>query len=132
MAVRRSQSLHRRGEIFGLVGPDGAGKTTTMRMLAGVMRPDAGTIIMDGVDVAKNPDLAKAHVSYMPSVSASMKISQLTKISVSMPILFAFRPTLREERAARLLAASDMTPFRGRLAGQLSGGMKQKLGLPAR
>ena len=53
-------------EIFGLVGPDGAGKTTTMRMLAGVMRPDEGSIVIDGVDVVNNPDRAKAHFSYMP------------------------------------------------------------------
>ena len=55
-----------RGEIFGLVGPDGAGKTTTMRMLAGVMRPDGGAIVIDGVDVVADPEGAKQHVSYMP------------------------------------------------------------------
>ncbi len=54
------------GEIFGLVGPDGAGKTTTMRMLAGVMRPDVGSIVIDGVDVGAEPDRAKEHFSYMP------------------------------------------------------------------
>ena len=54
------------GEIFGLVGPDGAGKTTTIRMLAGVMRPDAGSIVIDGVDVLAAPERVKRHVSYMP------------------------------------------------------------------
>ena len=55
-----------RGEIFGLVGPDGAGKTTTMRMLAGVMRPDGGSIVIDGVDVVADPEEGKPHISYMP------------------------------------------------------------------
>jgi ABC-2 type transport system ATP-binding protein len=54
------------GEIFGLVGPDGAGKTTTMRMLAGVMRSTSGAVRVDGVDVIALPELAKHHVSYMP------------------------------------------------------------------
>ena len=55
-----------RGEIFGLVGPDGAGKTTTMRMLAGVMQPDGGGIVIDGVDVVADPESGKQHLSYMP------------------------------------------------------------------
>ena len=55
-----------RGEIFGLVGPDGAGKTTTMRMLAGVMRPDGGRIVIDGIDVVSDPEAGKQHLSYMP------------------------------------------------------------------
>jgi len=54
------------GEIFGLVGPDGAGKTTIMRMLAGVLRPDTGDILVDRVDVASDPEQAKLHLSYMP------------------------------------------------------------------
>ena len=55
-----------RGEIFGLVGPDGAGKTTTMRMLAGVMQPDGGGIVIDGIDVVADPESGKQHLSYMP------------------------------------------------------------------
>ena len=51
-----------RGEIFGLVGPDGAGKTTTMRMLAGVMQPDGGSIVIDGVDVVADPEAGKPHL----------------------------------------------------------------------
>ena len=55
-----------RGEIFGLVGPDGAGKTTTMRMLAGVLQPDGGSIVVDGIDVVADPEEGKQHISYMP------------------------------------------------------------------
>src|SRR5919109_1719093 len=56
----------RAGEIFGLVGPDGAGKTTTLRMLAGVLPPDAGTAMVAGFDIARDPEGAKQHLSYMP------------------------------------------------------------------
>ena len=54
------------GEIFGLVGPDGAGKTTTLRMLAGVMPPDEGSVVVAGSDVIRDPEGAKHHLSYMP------------------------------------------------------------------
>lgn len=116
-------------EIFGLVGPDGAGKTTIMRMLAGVMRPDEGTIVTDGVDVVKDPDRAKEHVSYMPQRFGLYEDLTVDENIRFYADLFGIPDRLREDRAMRLLAASDMTRFRKRLAGQLSGGMKQKLGL---
>jgi ABC-2 type transport system ATP-binding protein len=117
------------GEIFGLVGPDGAGKTTTMRMLASVMRPDAGSIVIDGVDVLALPEQAKRHVSYMPQ-----RFGLYDDLTVEENIrfyadLFEVPRALWQSRAETMLAAADMTPFRKRLAGQLSGGMKQKLGL---
>ncbi|MEI9992025.1 MAG: ABC transporter ATP-binding protein [Rhizomicrobium sp.] len=116
-------------EIFGLVGPDGAGKTTTMRMLAGVMRPDEGSIIVDGVDVVANPDLAKARFSYMPQRFGLYEDLTVDENIRFYADLFGIPRAVREERSARLLAASDMGRFRDRLAGVLSGGMKQKLGL---
>src|SRR5271167_1712915 len=58
-----------RGEVFGFVGPDGAGKTTIMRLLAAVMTPDEGSIAIEGLDVVANPELARAHISYMPQGS---------------------------------------------------------------
>ena len=117
------------GEIFGLVGPDGAGKTTTMRMLASVMKPDAGSIIIDGIDVLAFPEQAKRHVSYMPQ-----RFGLYDDLTVDENIrfyadLFEVPPLVWRARADAMLAAADMTPFRKRLAGQLSGGMKQKLGL---
>jgi ABC-2 type transport system ATP-binding protein len=118
-----------RGEIFGLVGPDGAGKTTTMRMLAGVMQPDGGSILVDGIDVVADPESAKPHLSYMPQ-----RFGLYEELTVDENIrfyadLFEVPNALREERVGRLLAASGMSQFRKRRAGQLSGGMKQKLGL---
>jgi drug efflux transport system ATP-binding protein len=118
-----------RGEIFGLVGPDGAGKTTVMRMLAGVMRPDGGTIALDGIDVVRDPERAKRHLSYMPQRFGLYEDLTVDENIRFYADLFGVPRALREERAKRLLAASGMEPFRSRLAGQLSGGMKQKLGL---
>jgi ABC-2 type transport system ATP-binding protein len=118
-----------RGEIFGLVGPDGAGKTTIMRMLAGVMRPDAGSIMIDDVDVIAAPERAKRHLSYMPQRFGLYEDLTVDENIRFFADLFGIDARMREDRSARLLAASGMTPFRRRLAGQLSGGMKQKLGL---
>jgi len=119
----------KRGEIFGLVGPDGAGKTTTMRMLAGVMQPDAGSIVVDGVDVVADPDSAKQHLSYMPQRFGLYEDLTVDENIRFYADLFEIPPATRDERAARLLQASGMSQFRGRRAGKLSGGMKQKLGL---
>ena len=117
------------GEIFCLVGPDGAGKTTTMRMLAGVMAPDAGSATVAGCDVVRDPEGVKHHISYMPQ-----RFGLYEELTVDENILFyadqfGIGRRAREDRAAELLAAAAMTRFRDRLAGQLSGGMKQKLGL---
>ena len=116
-------------EIFGLVGPDGAGKTTTMRMLAGVLRPDVGKISIGGIDVLSQPDLVKARVSYMPQRFGLYEDLTVDENIRFYSDIFCIPDATRDERAARLLAASSMTQFRDRLAGQLSGGMKQKLGL---
>ena len=126
-AVDRLTLSLKRGEIFGLVGPDGAGKTATMRMLAGVMRPDAGAIIIDGVDVVADPEGAKAHVSYMPQRFALYEDLTVDENIRFYADLFEVAPATRCERAARLLAASGMSDFGHFKAGQLSGGMKQKL-----
>ncbi len=128
-AVRAAEFTVSRGEIFGLVGPDGAGKTTIMRMLAGVLRPDAGGILVDGVDVGAEAERAKLRLSYMPQ-----RFGLYEDLTVAENIFFygELFSVPRKERLARsteLLDAAGMSPFRRRLAGQLSGGMKQKLGL---
>jgi ABC-2 type transport system ATP-binding protein len=128
-AVREASFAVARGEIFGLVGPDGAGKTTIMRMLAGVLPPDAGTIRLAGVDVVAEPERAKARLSYMPQ-----RFGLYEDLTVAENILFygELFGVPRRERCARgreLLGAAGLDAFQGRLAGRLSGGMKQKLGL---
>ena len=118
-----------KGEIFGFVGPDGGGKTTIMRLLAGIMPPDTGSIFIDGVDVVADPQRVKAHISYMPQRFGLYEDLTVDENIEFFADLFEIDRKSHEERMARLLAASGMTPFRKRLAGQLSGGMKQKLGL---
>jgi ABC-2 type transport system ATP-binding protein len=118
-----------RGEIFGLVGPDGCGKTATMRMLAGVMQPNDGSIMIDGVDVTADPEAVKDHISYMPQRFGLYEDLTVDENIRFFADLFEVPRNLRRERTTRLLAASGMTEFRAFRAGQLSGGMKQKLGL---
>jgi len=128
-AVDRLSFSVNRGEIFGLVGPDGAGKTATMRMLAGVMRPDGGVIVIDGVDAVADPEEAKQHVSYMPQRFGLYEDLTVDENIRFYADLFEVPQAVRRERASRLLAASGMSNFGRFRAGQLSGGMKQKLGL---
>ena len=117
------------GEIFGLVGPDGAGKTTTLRMLAGVLAADSGSAMVAGNDVVRDPEGAKYHLSYM-----SQRFGLYEDLTVEENIrfyadLFGVRRKQREQRSQELLVAAGLSDFRKRLAGNLSGGMKQKLGL---
>ena len=119
----------RRGEIFGLVGPDGAGKTTTMRMLAGILPPDSGAITVAGCDVVANPEAVKSRISYMPQRFGLYEDLTVDENIRFYADLFGVRRKARDERALPLLAACGMSQFRSRLAGNLSGGMKQKLGL---
>jgi ABC-2 type transport system ATP-binding protein len=119
----------RAGEIFGLVGPDGAGKTTTLRMLAGIMPPDAGKATVAGFDVIRDPEGAKHALSYMPQRFGLYEDLTVDENIRFYADLFGVRKAEREERAAQLLQAAGMSEFRKRLAGKLSGGMKQKLGL---
>lgn len=119
----------RAGEIFGLVGPDGAGKTTTLRMLAGIMTPDAGRAIIAGFDAERDPEGAKHALSYMPQRFGLYEDLTVDENIRFYADLFGVRATERQQRSMQLLEAAGMSEFRGRLAGKLSGGMKQKLGL---
>ena len=117
------------GEIFGLVGPDGAGKTTTLRMLAGVLTPDSGSATVAGHDVRLDPEGAKRDLSYMPQRFGLYEDLTVDENIRFYADLFGIRRKEREERSAELLAAAGFAEFHRRLAGNLSGGMKQKLGL---
>jgi len=118
-----------KGEVFGFVGPDGAGKTTIMRLLAAVMSPDEGAIVIEGVNVVADPEQARSHISYMPQRFGLYEDLTVDENIEFFAELFGVSRRDRDQRATRLLAASGMSPFRNRRAGQLSGGMKQKLGL---
>lgn len=117
------------GEIFGIVGPDGAGKTTTMRILAGVLTPNAGSASIAGCDVLRDPEGAKHLISYMPQRFGLYEDLTVDENIRFYAELFGIRRDDREARAAELLKACGMSEFRSRAAGKLSGGMKQKLGL---
>jgi ABC-2 type transport system ATP-binding protein len=119
----------RAGEIFGLVGPDGAGKTTTLRMLAGIMPPDAGTATVAGFDVIRDPEGAKHALSYMPQRFGLYEDLTVDENIRFYADLFGVKRAQSVERSAQLMQAAGMSEFRKRLAGKLSGGMKQKLGL---
>nr|WP_320131202.1 ABC transporter ATP-binding protein [uncultured Holophaga sp.] len=118
-----------RGEIFGLVGPDGAGKTTTMRLLTGILQPSGGRAWVAGFEVAREPDALKDRIGYM-----AQRFGLYPDLTVQENLdfyadLYSVPPKGRPEAMERLLAFSNLTPFRRRRAGNLSGGMKQKLGL---
>jgi ABC-2 type transport system ATP-binding protein len=117
------------GEIFGLVGPDGAGKSTTMRLLTGILPPTAGRAQVAGCDVVHEAEKLKEHIGYM-----SQRFGLYPDLSVIENIdfyadIYGVSSRDRASRIDRLLGFSHLTPFKHRLAGNLSGGMKQKLGL---
>ena len=117
------------GEIFGLVGPDGAGKTTTMRLLGSIMEPTSGEAWVAGRHVLREAEAVKEAIGYM-----SQRFGLYPDLTVQENIdfyadIYGVPGRGRKERVDRLLAFSNLTSFRKRLAGNLSGGMKQKLGL---
>jgi ABC-2 type transport system ATP-binding protein len=117
------------GELFGIVGPDGAGKTTTLRMLAGVLRPTAGTVHVAGVDVGEDPEAVKPRIAYMAQRFGLYEDLTVEENLDFYAALFKVPKAERPARLERLYTFSRLGEFRHRLAGKLSGGMKQKLSL---
>jgi len=116
-----------RGEMFGLVGPDGAGKTTTIRMLIGLLKPDSGNAKILGYDLRTQKNKIKNEIGYL-----SQKFSLYGDLTIDENIeFFAEIHGVKDFEARRneLLEFTRLTPFRDRLADKLSGGMKQKLAL---
>jgi ABC-2 type transport system ATP-binding protein len=117
----------RRGEMFGLIGPDGAGKTTAIRLMCGLLHPDEGELLVLGLDPVRAHRALTDRVGYL-----SQRFSLYGDLTIDENIaFFAEVHGMRDYRARRdqLLAMTQLTPFRGRLADRLSGGMKQKLAL---
>lgn len=117
------------GEVYGLVGPDGAGKTTTLRLMCGALEPDSGRVRVAGHDVAAQTEQARASLGYL-----AQRFSLYSDLTVAENLRFfaevrGLGPQLWAERTEELLAFVELGEFAGRRAGQLSGGMKQKLGL---
>ncbi len=117
------------GEIFAIIGPDGAGKTTTMRILAGVMKPTAGTARVSGFDTARQAEKLRMQVGYM-----AQRFSLYGDLSVRENLefyadIFGVRGAERSAQIKRLLRFARLEEFQERNADYLSGGMKKKLGL---
>ena len=117
------------GYVTGLVGPDGAGKTTLMRMLAGLLKPDAGSATVIGFDPIKDDSALHAVLGYMPQKFGLYEDLTVMENLNLYADLRSVTGEAREKTFARLLEFTSLGPFTGRLAGKLSGGMKQKLGL---
>jgi len=117
------------GRMTGLVGPDGAGKTTLMRLIAGLLHADAGTLNVCGFDPAEDTHAVHEAVGYMPqSFGLYEDLSVLENLTLYAD-LRGVTDAERKETFARLLDFTNLEPFQKRLAGRLSGGMKQKLGI---
>ncbi len=126
-AVKGIDMQINKGEMFGLVGPDGAGKTTTMRILCGLLSPDEGSAKLFDKDITKHRKEVQNKIGYL-----SQKFSLYGDLSVDENIEFfadIHNVTDYKERRNELLNFTRLTPFRDRLADKLSGGMKQKLAL---
>ena len=119
----------RPGTLSALVGPDGAGKTTMMRMMAGLIAPDAGGLSVLGIDVRRGPQEVQSRISYMPQRFGLYEDLSVQENLDLYADLHGVPLDERKERFARMLEMTDMARFTERPAGNLSGGMKQKLGL---
>jgi ABC-2 type transport system ATP-binding protein len=118
-----------RGEVFGLVGPDGSGKTTALRMMCGLLDPTAGRVSVAGYEVAKDPDAVKDRIGYMAQKFGLYGDLTVQENMVFYADLFGVSGRERDDLMTRLLQMTRMEPFRDRPAAKLSGGMKQKLAL---
>jgi len=117
------------GRITGLVGPDGAGKTTLMRLLTGLVKPESGSIHVLGLDAVARSQEVQSSVGYMPQRFGLYEDLTVAENLALYADLQGLPGTARKSQFDRLMAFTGLGPFRSRLAGRLSGGMKQKLGL---
>ena len=117
------------GQLTALVGPDGAGKTTFLRLIAGLYEPTTGSLKVLGMDVAKDPQSVQDRISYMPQKFGLYEDLSIQENLDLYADLHGVPMDVRKERFARLLKITDLARFTERPAGKLSGGMKQKLGL---
>lgn len=117
------------GQLTALVGPDGAGKTTFLRLIAGLYQPTEGSLEVLGIDVTKHPQAVQDRISYMPQRFGLYEDLSVQENLDLYADLHAVPQAERQKRFARLLEITDLSKFTQRPAGKLSGGMKQKLGL---
>jgi ABC-2 type transport system ATP-binding protein len=128
-ALDRLSANVQSGQITGLVGPDGAGKTTLMRLVTGLLAPDEGQVRVLGLDSVADAQAIQANVGYMPQRFGLYEDLTVAENMTLYADLQGVGAEARAPRFERLLRFTGLVPFTGRLAGRLSGGMKQKLGL---
>src|SRR5262245_49393548 len=128
-AVSRLNISVAAGEVFGLVGPDGAGKTTTLRMMCGLIDPTEGKVAVSGFDVVTDPDAVKDRIGYMAQRFGMYGDLTVEENMFFYADLFNVTGNARDDLMKNLLSMTRMEPFRKRPAAKLSGGMKQKLAL---
>ncbi len=131
VAVRDLTFQVNAGEIFGLIGPDGAGKTTTLRVIATAMEPTAGRVVVAGHDVLREPEAVKQLIGYMPQRFALYPDLTVIENLNFFADMYGAPAAARQARAARLLSFARLTEFQQRRAQNLSGGMQKKLALAA-
>ena len=119
----------RTGSLTAIIGPDGAGKTTFMRLVCGLLKIDAGSLSVLGMDVASHPQAVQDHIGYMPQEFGLYEDLSVQENLDLYANLHAVPQAVRQERFKKLLDLTGLSPFTKRMAGKLSGGMKQKLGL---
>ena len=119
----------RTGSLTAIIGPDGAGKTTFMRLVCGLLKSDAGSLSVLGMDVASHPQAVQDHIGYMPQEFGLYEDLSVQENLDLYANLHAVPQAVRQERFKKLLDLTGLSPFTKRMAGKLSGGMKQKLGL---
>ena len=128
-ALRSVSLIAQTGCITGLIGPDGAGKTTTMRLATGLLLPDQGRVVVCGTDTTEHSDAVRSFIGYMPQ---RFGLYEDLTVQENLDLYSDLQDVPQDERRSvfdTLLAMGGLAPFTTRLAGRLSGGMKQKLGL---
>ena len=128
-ALKQVDFLAKKGKMTALIGPDGAGKTTTMRLICGLMDPTGGSLKVLGLDSVKDALEIQSRISYMPQKFGLYEDLTIQENMDLYADLHGVPDDVRKTRFAKLLDMTGLAPFTGRLAGKLSGGMKQKLGL---
>lgn len=117
------------GEIFGIIGPDGAGKTTAIRLLCALLRPTNGEAKILGMDAAKEREKLKEHIGYMPQKFSLYEELSIVENLNFFATVYGYPEEVKKEKIEFFLELTELTAHRKKQAGQLSGGMKQKLAL---
>jgi len=128
-AVKGLSLQVRKGELFGFLGPNGAGKTTTIKMIVGLLRPDSGSILLEGIDARREPLRAKSILGYCPDEPALYDRMTGARFLAFIADVFGVPAEERSKRIPALAETFEMTAALGETIGAYSHGMKQKLSL---